>query len=118
MKHLKLFEEKRYKKNIYYDRSLTEILDKDWTEISTLRDTITFEVGDSDDSKDGYEYSVFFERGYNDEYYLEKSAIPKFVEKFKKEFNKNPELYVKNFKYDPKCLGDIDMYRDVEKYNL
>ena len=29
------------------------------------------------------------------------------MEKFKKEFWKNPGNYIKNFKYEPKCLGDL-----------
>lgn len=117
MKHLRLFEQLKYSQNIYYKSQLDKAMDKEWSEISTTRDTIKF---DASTTEDGYTYSVFFKRGYSeDKYYLEEIAIPKFIEKFKKEFSKNPEKYIKNFKYDPKCLGDdLGIYRDTEKYNL
>lgn len=117
MKHLKLFEDKKYSRNLYYESALDDILKEEWKEISATRDTINFETGEGYDK--GYKYSVFFEGlGAEDDIFLEETAIPKFIKKFKEEFNKNPEVYSKNFKRDPKFMGDLSHYRESEKYNM
>jgi hypothetical protein len=116
----KLYEARKYSKNIYWDHQLDEVLDMDWTDIRTLRIdrkySITFETDDKDG---GYIMSVYLDiyRGVN-KYMLEERAIQKFINKFKKEFEKHPTEYVKNFKFDPKCLGDLDLYRTAEKFNM
>jgi len=122
MKYLKLFENKKYSRNLYWEHQFKEIIDEEWTELSTSRggdaNIIKFQTGKGYDK--GYEYSVIFEIKYgkDDDIYLEESVIPKFIEKFKKEFMKHPEIYVQNFKKDPKFLGNLDIYRESEKYNL
>jgi len=122
MKYLKLFEDKKYSKNLYYESELDSILKDDWKELSITRDTINFEVGEGYDK--GYKYSVFFEGQCSDnDIFLEETAIPKFIKKFKEEFQKNPEKYSHNFKVgrfkrDPKFMGDLSHFRETEKYNL
>ena len=105
---------------IYWQRAFKEISDKDWTEISTTKYSnekykINFKTGD-----DKYDYySVLIEnKGGEDFYYLENSDPTLFLEKFKKEFWKNPSEYVKNFKYEPKVLGDLEHVKATDKYNL
>jgi len=122
MKYLKLFEEKKYSRNLYYESALDGILKEEWSELSTSKtteaNTIQFETG-GDRVEKGYKYSVFFDGyGFENDIYLEETAIPKFIDKFKKEFMKNPEKYVKNFKRDPKFLGDLEQFRETQKYNL
>ena len=125
MKHLKLFEsvERRYSQNLYYKHQLDKILDTEWRNISTVRNSyennIKFETGKEEDAKDGYEYSVLFEGfGNEHEILIEEDALPLFIKKLKEEFYKNPEEYSRNFKIDPKILGDVRHYRETEKYNM
>jgi len=100
---------------IYWNEQLKDIIDKDWNEISVSRHSsdkycINFKVGD-----DKYDYySVIVDS--KDNYYLE--STEQFIKKFIKEFWKNATLYVKNMKYNPKCLGDLQHVKDSEKYNL
>lgn len=102
---------------LYWESALENKLNMEWSELKTERFSgvylLSFKCGD-----DKYDYySVVFEIvGGKDIFYLEKSE--KFIEKFKTEFFKFPEIYYKNFKYYPKCLGDISYLKDSEKYNL
>ena len=115
MKYLKLFEEKKkYNRHLYYKSDIDDIFDKIWYNFR-IRWVDPYEIKfETDDSY----YSVYFDSNGRDDYYLEESAKPVFIEKFKKEFFKHPEEYVRNFKRDPKCLGNIEVYRETEKYNL
>ncbi|MCF7866766.1 hypothetical protein K9L67_05995 [Candidatus Woesearchaeota archaeon] len=124
MKYLKLFENsRRYNKNLYWKHQLDDILNTEWRNISTSRgsdaNTIKFETGKIEDEKDGYNYSVFFE-GYGNEndILIEEEALPLFIKKFREEFYKHPVEYSRNFKKDPKILGDVRHYRESEKYNM
>jgi hypothetical protein len=105
---------------LYWNRSLKQIYDKDWTEISTTRYSgvkymINFKAGDGQ-----YDYySVIVEdKNGKDFYYLENSDPTVFLEKFKKEFWKNASEYVKNFKYEPRVLGDLEHVKNSDIYNL
>ena len=125
MKYLKLFESRKYSQNLYYKHQLDKIINTEWRHISTLRgrgsdvNTINFETGKLEDEKDGYKYSVFFEGyGTENDILIEEDALPLFIKKFKEEFYKNPEEYSRNFKRDPKILGDVKIYRETEKYNM
>lgn len=108
---------------VYWDRQLEELLKKDWLDISVKKQQnkykISFRTGN-----DQYDYySVLFEnKGGKDRYLMEEpvkgDVVSKFIEKFKTEFFKNEEEYIKNLAYDPKCLGDLRYLRDSSKYNL
>ncbi len=118
MKYLKLFEQQhKYSSNLYYESQLDEIIKKDWKELSASRDFLKFETTD-------YVYTVIFEGSCDEnEIFLEETAIPKFIEKFKKEFMKDPEKYSQNFnvtrfRRDPKFMGDLSHFRETEKYNM
>jgi hypothetical protein len=103
---------------IYWDNKLLEdLLDKEWTNITVtkLSDkySINFKAGN-----DQYNYYgvIVANKNGNDFFYLEHPE--KFIPKFKNEFWKKAYEYVKNMKYDPKCLGSLQHVRDSEKYNL
>ena len=103
---------------LYYTDNVEEFINNIWENISTKRYKddkylITFTVGN-----DKYDsYGVIVQRKNNqDTYYLEDSKL--FTEKFKQEFWKNASEYVKNMKYDPIILGDLEHVRETEKYNL
>lgn len=105
---------------LYWLRDIKETCDKDWTEISTKRYSgskymIIFKDGDNN-----YDYSAVIveDKGNEDFYYLENSDPTVFLEKFKKEFWKNAQKYIKNFKYEPKVLGDLEHVKAGDKYNL
>lgn len=112
MRYLKLFEAYGISDNIYYLHQLEDVINENWNNISTTRDTIKFNVGDKN-------YAVYFE-GFcdKDDLMLEETAKDKFIEKFKIEFAKKPREYLDNFKKKPKILGNIYIYLDSEKYNL
>ena len=103
---------------IYWSEKIEELLDVNWSDISTTRYVddkyyINFKAGEGQ-----YNYfSVIVEnKGVNDVYYMDNSD--KFINKFKTEFWKNASEYVQNFIYDPKCLGDLEHVKDSNKYNL
>jgi hypothetical protein len=105
---------------IYWEHQLESILNKEWTDISVehMADKykIIFKVG-----PDKYDfYGMIILRKQNEDiYYVEKPEVTKkFTEKFNHEFWENATAYVKNLKYTPKCLGDVEYVRDSEKYNL
>ena len=120
----------KYNYNLYwYDDNFKELLNNDWNNIiineykQKVKNfnklyKIIFSTKESNDKS----YSVLIENKGNEDYYLlddsnDSIATKIFVEKLKKEFEKNKE-YALNFKYDPKCLGKLDYIRDKENYNI
>lgn len=108
--------------NIYWYKTFQEIMNSDWSEISTKRIGDNYKIIFVTNNK---YYSVILERGFgsdDDIYYLEEGTgsgiLEKFKNKFKMEFLKNSAEYVKNLKYDPKCLGDLTYIRKGSKYNI
>lgn len=103
---------------IYWDRQVEELLDRDWENISTNLYAQTIKIIKFRAGSGKYDYySVLFEKsGDNDEYFLQNSD--KFIKKFTIEFWKNAQEYVKNFKFEPKCLGDLSSVKNTEKYNI
>lgn len=108
----------KYPGLIYWNDQLENILNIEWSEISTSIIvgkpnvySINFKTSDSD-------YSVLVENKGKEIYYLENFDSKKFESKLNIEFFKNEEVYSKNFKYDPKCLGDINYLRDARNFNL
>lgn len=106
--------------NIYWYRNFEHIMNSDWSEISTKRVGDNYKIIFMVNNK---YYSVIIERGSDDDiYYLEEGTgsgiLEKFKNKFKMEFLKNSAEYVKNLKYDPKCLGDLTYIRKGSKYNI
>lgn len=104
---------------IYWNFQLEDILNKEWSEISSSKIvgksnifSINFKINT------GNYYSVLVENKGNEIYYLENFNSKKFESKLKIEFFKNEEEYIKNFNYDPKCLGDINYLRDARNFNL
>lgn len=110
---------------IYWMFELERKLNKNWTELSSVRYTgdiynIKFKAGD-----DQYDYfSVLVEKkGTKEFYYFENSNAAKdiveiFEKKLNQEFWKKPELYYEKFKYVPKCIGDISHLHKAGQYNL
>lgn len=110
---------------IYWQHSLEEFLNKEWSEISVEhfqkpKYIIKFRVVEKDKSTDYNYYSVIIEKRANDDfYYLEnQETIKKFIKKFSDEFWKNASKYVDKLKYEPRCLGDLEHVRATNKYNL
>lgn len=105
---------------LYWDKNIKEIYDIEWKEISTTKYTsdkykINFKAGEG---KYDYNSVIVGKKDNEDLYYLENCDPTLFLEKFKKEFWKNASEYVKNFKYEPKALGELDHVKDSEKYNM
>jgi hypothetical protein len=106
--------------NIYWYKNFEQIMNSDWSEIHTKRIGDNYKIIFMTNNK---YYSVIIERGSDDDiYYLEEGTssgiLEKFKNKFKMEFLKNSAEYVKKFKYDPKCLGNLDYIRKGSKYNI
>jgi len=99
---------------IYWKRQLDEISEKEWTSFEIRRvgeyKTIMFELGDS-------RYSFLYDR--NESLLIEDNLNQDTVKnKIKTEFWKNAQEYVKNLKFKPSFLGDLDMAIDSNKYNM
>ena len=109
------------KSPIYWNYDLVQLLEKNWSEISTTKyDSniyyINFKAGE--DKEDKYDFfSVLVQNKTSDDVYMMDNSKP-FIEKFKKEFWKNPNQYVKSLKYKPKCLGDLSHVELSDKYNM
>ena len=109
---------------IYWKAQLEEILDQEWYEIKTEKragknNYIYFRVKDKDEKYNFY--SVITEKVAEkdkDIFYMEDDTSNMFIEKFKKEFWKNPHEYIKDMKYHPKCLGDLGHVEMSNKFNM
>lgn len=126
MRYLKTFEivsnvRKRYDKHVYWLSQVKDLVNRDWYDLSTEKgnpNTIKFLV-DYPDKEYDYRCYIYIERpGNEDDIMVEDDAKSLLAKKCKEEFLKNPEENVKNFKFDPKFLGDLQMYRDTKKFNL
>lgn len=110
---------------VYWYYELKELIEKNWTEISSKKAippklyNLKFKAGDGQ-----YDYySVLIEdKGGSEYFYVENLENSKFIEvfqeKFKSSFFTNPDIYYKNLKYVPKFLGDVSHFGVIDKYNL
>lgn len=106
---------------LYWKSQFEDVINKDWYDIKTDRIgdkySIKFRISDKDEK---YNYfSVILEnKNGKESFYVENDDSKIFVEKFKKEFWNNPQEYIKNMKYHPKCLGDLSPVTTAGKFNM
>lgn len=104
---------------IYWNFQVDGITDKEWYDISISKSLpryfINFRVKEKDE-KYNYHSVIIEKKGNDDFYYMEDPTL--FIKKFKEEFWKNASEYIKNFKYEPKCLGNLEHVKSTNKYNL
>ena len=106
---------------VYWDNAeFKKVLENDWSEIFIKKFSdkfqLIFRIG-----PDKYDFcSVILDKKNNNDLYLleNEEIVEKFKKKFNLEFWKNATEYVKNMKYDPKCLGDVSHVRDADRYNV
>ena len=107
---------------IYWKENVDKVLYNNWSNISisniggrnSSEYCINFII--DNDNKDNYYKAIIEDNGKNDLYYMEDPEP--FIEKFKKEFLKNPLEYIEHMDYDPKALGDLRHIRNSNKFNL
>lgn len=103
---------------IYYNDELK--IDREWYELKVEKNrpgllNIRFRVKNQDEAYNYYFVLLKHDLG-KEEIYMDNSD--KFKEKFKHEFFKNAHEYIKDFKWEPKFLGDLQHVKDSGKYNL
>lgn len=108
---------------IYWKHQLKKVIDEYWLDISVYIDKLSkkniikFKAG----NKEYDYYAVIIENKGSEDLFLmqdTENVIETFIEKFKKEFWKNPDVYIKNMKYKPKCLGDLSHVELSNTFNL
>jgi hypothetical protein len=103
---------------IYWKQQLNEIINNEWKNIKTKRYNgtyyeIAFESGEG--SYNCYEF-LFDDKEY---FYVEDNINTQDIkDKLKDDFWKNAQENVKNLKYKPKFLGDLEYVEKADKYNL
>jgi hypothetical protein len=105
---------------IYWNKQMNEIKNDTWLDFSidvySRTDKIYYINFKTQKSEYNYYRVLLISTPGKDTYTLEDSSF--FVKKFYTEFWKNAAEYIKNFKYKPKCLGDLSHVEASTKYNM
>lgn len=106
--------------NLYWNKQIEEIKNDTWSNFSigihSRTDDVFYITFKTQKPEYNYYKVLFIGKNGIDTYILEDSSF--FIKKFYTEFWKNAAEYVKNFKYKPKCLGDLSHVEISSKYNI
>jgi hypothetical protein len=105
---------------IYWNKQIDEIKNDTWSDFSiniySHTDKIFYITFKTQQPQYNYYKVLLISTPGKDTYLLEESSF--FIKKFYTEFWRNAAEYIKNFKYKPKCLGDLSHVEDSIKYNI
>lgn len=113
MKHLKLFEQKKYSKFLYLSSIIEKLLPKKWINIHILRNEIHFDI---ENDTNEYTYKVYFESlGAVHNISVQDNIKEKFCEKLNQSFT---EKDIMNVKKNIMCLNNIEKYKKTSTFNI